>query len=292
MELRILHPEDLDAVLDTFHRAFADYIVELNLSRGDLLHMMTRRGADLRTSAGAFEGDTMVAVMVVAIDDFESIPSAYDVFTGVVPAARGHGLARRLFETAMPAVRARGATRFVLEVIERNAPAVHSYRQVGFVERRRLRVFAFDRIATVSPAIEVREVTLDAAFASIPERVVQPSWQNSDASIRRVADEVVALQAREHDRTVGVAFCLPRNRDVAQLHVEPGRFEVVQALMAESRARIVGPGLLRIVNVDANVEWLCDALAAIATEEYPSQSEMVREIPEQPTAPDGTTLSP
>lgn len=292
MELRILHPDDLDAVLDTFHRAFADYVVELNLSRSDLLHMMTRRGADLRVSVGAFEGETMVAVMVVATDDFESIPSAYDVFTGVVPAARGHGLARRLFETAIPAVQARGATRFVLEVIEKNAPAVHSYRQVGFVERRRLRVFAFDQITAAPPAIEVREAELDAAFASIPVRAVQPSWQNSDASIRRVQDEVVALQAREDDRTVGVAFCLPRNRDVAQLHVEPGRRDVVQALMAASRARIIGPGLLRIVNVDASVEWLCDALAAIATEEYPSQFEMVRAICEQPPALDCATLSP
>jgi ribosomal protein S18 acetylase RimI-like enzyme len=278
MELRTLDASDLDAVISTFHRAFADYIVTLQLSRDDLLHMMTRRGADLSVSSGAFDGDTMVAVMVVAVETFESVVSAYDVFTGVVPEARGHGLARKLFGASMPAVRARGAERFVLEVIEQNEPAVHSYRKAGFVERRRLRVFAFDDLAPAPTGIDVQDTDLESAFALIPVRSAEPSWQNSDASIRRVVGDVVALRAVERGRTVGVALCVPRNRDVPQLHVERGRADVVHALLASASARNLTPGPLRVVNVDARASWLCEALAGLATEEYPSQFEMVRSL--------------
>ena len=276
MDLRTLGPGDLDAVFDCFHRAFADYTVPLRLSRDDLVFMTKRRGADLTVSAGAFDGDTMVAVMVVALDTFEGVPSAYDIFTGVAPEARGQALARRLFDTAMPALRARGAERFVLEVIESNAPAVHSYRKIGFVERRRLRVFAFDTIAAGPLAVD--EVGVDMGFDSIPVRSAAPSWQNSDASIRRVADDMVALRVDEAGRTPGIAFCSPLSRDLPQIHVEPDRADVVHSLVAAARARIVGEGPLRVINVDAGATWLCDALAALATEEYPSQFEMVRAI--------------
>lgn len=283
MELRTLDTSGLDAVITTFHRAFADYVVPLQLSRDDLLHMMIRRGADLSVSSGAFVGDTMVAVMVVAVESFESVVSAYDVFTGVVPEARGHGLAHKLFETSMPAVRTRGAERFVLEVIEQNEPAVHAYRKAGFGERRRLRVFAFDGFAPVPAGIAVHEMELEQAFTATPVRSAEPSWQNSDASIRRVAGDVVALRAVERGRTTGIALCVPRNRDVPQLHVERGRTDVVHALLAAARARTLTPGLLRAVNVDARASWLCEALAGLATEEYPSQFEMVRSL-----VPEGT----
>ena len=144
MELRLLQTTDLDDVVGTFQRAFADYIVKLHLDRDALLKMMTRRGADLSLSAGAFENAEMKAVMVVALDHFDGAITAYDVFTGVVPDARGQGLAARLFDVAIPACLQRGAHRFLLEVIEDNEPAVRTYRKMGFNQRRRLRIFTLE----------------------------------------------------------------------------------------------------------------------------------------------------
>lgn len=276
MDLRTLRADDLDAVIDTFQRAFADYVVDLKLSRDDLVFMMKRRGADLGCSVGAFDGDAMVAVMVVAVDAFEGIPSAYDVFTGVVPEARGRGLARRMFETAMPAVRRRNAERFVLEVITENEAAVHSYVKAGFAERRLLRVFAYDTIEANDRTVD--EIPLDEAFRTLPPRSARPSWQNSDDSIRRVADQVVALRVAEGGRNVGVAFAVPASRDVPQIHVEDDRPDVLQALLAAARARNVGQGPLRVVNVDAGAKDFAEALAALADEEYPPQFEMARAI--------------
>lgn len=273
LDLRTLTPSDHDAVIDCFQRSFADYVVPLDLPPDELEFMMARRGADLECSVGAFDGPEMVAVMVVAVDAFEGIPSAYDVFTGVVPSARGAGLARRLFETAVPVVRRRNAERFVLEVITENEAAVRSYVKAGFAERRLLHVFAFDTIEANGIPVEV--VSLDAAFASCPPRSARPSWQNSDASIRRAADHVVGLRVREDGATVGVAFACPRSRDVPQIHVATGRDDVLQALLAEARARNEGEGPLRVVNVDAGARDFAAALAAIADEEYPPQFEMV-----------------
>ena len=283
MELCTLTSADRDAVIDCFHRAFADYIVELKLSRDELIFMMDRRGADLECSVGAFEGDTMVAVMVVAVDAFEGVPSAYDVFTGVDPVARGQSLARRMFETALPAVRRRNAERFVLEVVTENAAAVHSYVKAGFAERRLLRVFAFD---TIEPNdLTVDEISVDEAFATRPPLCARPSWQNSDASIRRSGDEIVALRVHGGDRTLGVAFDCPRSRDVPQIHVVDGRPDVLQALLAEARERNLGDGPLRVINVDGGAKEFGDALALLADDEYLSQFEMVLPIDPSITTP-------
>jgi len=59
---------------------------------------------------------------------------AYNSSTGVAPAHRRGGLARRLVDAVIASVPAR---RYVLEVIETNAPAVALYRAAGFGLARR-----------------------------------------------------------------------------------------------------------------------------------------------------------
>ncbi len=275
MELRCLTSTDLDAVVDTFQRAFSDYVVDMKLSRDDLLHLMTRRGAELTMSAGAFDGEAMVAVMVVAPGEFESIPSAYDVFTGVVPEARGRGLARALFDVARPAARARGARRFLLEVIESNEPALRAYRAVGFKARRRLRVFSIDDVAGPSNSnIHVVGSPLADDWPAVTTRSADPSWQNDDASLRRVAGDVVVLRATEGPQTVGVALYLPRSRDVAQVHVDAGRADALHGLLNAARDYDGSDAPIRLVNVDAAAEWLCERLVALGAVEKVAQWEM------------------
>ena len=279
MHIRLLHETDIDDVVTTFQRAFADYIVKVQLDHDALMHMMQRRGADLSVSAGAFVDGQMKAVMVVALGELEAVYSAYDVFTGVVPDARGQGLAARLFEAAVPACVTRGATRFVLEVIEDNKPAVRAYRKIGFRERRRLRIFAFEHRLTSPSGVKVTMTSVDDALVTLRTRSAVPSWQNSDASIRRAGDAVMALRAEQSGRSMGSIFCVPATADVPQVHVEAGQARVLQALLAAAQSKIEVDGPIRLVNVDASAKWLCDTLLDLGATERQGQFEMEWSLP-------------
>jgi RimJ/RimL family protein N-acetyltransferase len=57
-----------------------------------------------------------------------------DLFMGVLPAWRGHGLGGRLLREALAAADAFGYLRIELGVFASNAPAAALYRKAGFVE--------------------------------------------------------------------------------------------------------------------------------------------------------------
>lgn len=68
------------------------------------------------------------------------------VYMGVIPAARGQGLGRRIIDFALDVAARGGAERLVLAVDAANTHAVAAYRAAGFVEWDRRIVFA--RLAT------------------------------------------------------------------------------------------------------------------------------------------------
>ena len=238
MQFRALHAADFQLVHRTFLRAFDDYEIPVHLSADELRRLLARRGAELGLSVGAFDGEDMVAVMAVAMDTYEEIVTAYDVFTGVIPSHRGRGLAGQLFDAALPALIECGARRFLLEVIQSNDAAVRAYERAGFAIRRDFRCYEVDtdRVDSLEPGSGIKIVP--GHFADIEEygewRDWMPSWQNSDNAIRRALDEPVLLEAHVDSTPVGYAVVMLQARDVAQLVVHDSH-----------RRRGVGSALLR-----------------------------------------------
>ncbi len=285
MEIRTLTEADRPLLHPLFLEAFGDYAVALRPDAGRFARMLVRRGVALERSVGAFDGGRLVAAMAVAVGDWLGAPTAYDVFTGVVPSHRGRGLAGALLDHAAPRLAADGYRRFLLEVLRDNAPAIRAYERAGFVAGRRLECFELPaaelpRAGGPFEVVELERPDPEAARAFADWR---PSWQNSDDAVRRGAEGRVVLAARDSadgGRTVGHAVLYPAEADLAQLAVAPAhrRRGAATALLAAARKHLAPDAALRAGNVPADAAPDLALWRALGARVFASQQEMERAL--------------
>jgi len=256
--IRTLHHDDFDAVFTAFGEAFSDYVIPLSPTREQLQEMLTRRGWAPHLSAGVFDGTRMVAFTLNGFDD----RVAYDSGTGVVPSHRRRGLGREMTDFVLPLLRDAGAERYVLEVIESNAPAIALYRAAGFHETRKLQCWTY---AADAPSAEpIARGSMHPAYCD-----VAPSWQNSTASIRRAHDRFEVIGGDD-----GYAVVFPSSGDLAQLAVAPtARRRGLGTRLLRDAATIAGKPL-RIINVDDRASNIAAFLQAAGARRTIRQLEM------------------
>jgi ribosomal protein S18 acetylase RimI-like enzyme len=260
--IRTLRAADFDEIHRAFVEAFSDYVVPMKPAPEALREMFTRRGWVPELSSGVFEGDRLVAFTINGLDG----TSGYDTGSGVIPSHRRRGLARQTMEHSIELLRKARATRYVLEVLEPNVAAAALYREVGFAETRRLDCWTlpvpFGAAPHPSPLPEgERGLWWD----------VQPSWQNSTASILRARDHYVVLGDDD-----GYAIVFPSTGDVPQFAVRrEARRRGLGTRLLQDAAAIAGKPL-RIINVDARGEGMAAFLAALGAQRFVRQIEMER----------------
>ena len=274
MELRSLTSDDLEAMLGAFLAAFGDYAVELRMDLAKLERMTRRRGIDFGASVGVFDPEAdgaMVAVQATGVGEWEGERAGYDIFTGVAPSHRGRGLAGAMLEHSKPRLAERGARRFVLEVLQSNAPAIRAYRGAGFELAREFECFdGLERVEDRSGgAVEVRRVEAPDWAALEAWFDWRPSWQNSVASMRRAGGDVETFAAVVAGETAGYAIVEPIDGDLAVLAVDPRhrRRGVGAALVARSASR-------RTVNVPADATGDLAFWSALGADRFVRQYEM------------------
>lgn len=159
MKLRSLEHESFDVIHAAFMEAFSDYVVKLAPPPAALREMLTRRGWMPRLSAGAYDGERLVAFTLNGLDG----DRGYDSGTGVVPSHRRRGLARETMEWSKSALREAGARTYVLEVLEANAKAEALYRDCGFAVTRTLRCWKYES----SSRAEARPTSIRAEWCDV-----------------------------------------------------------------------------------------------------------------------------
>ncbi|MBK5260350.1 MAG: GNAT family N-acetyltransferase [Thermoanaerobaculia bacterium] len=237
MNIQPLTPAHFDALLDCFNAAFADYYVPLHLNADQLRSMLARRGYVPELSFAGFDDARMIAFVLNCADG----EVAYNTGTGTLPEARGAGAAKALMETSIEHLRVSGLREYRLEVIDANRPAIGLYERLGFTLQRPLDCWS---VTIDSPAPRFERGTEPERFASWWS--VEPSWQNSSASIRRAREEHVILGDQR-----GCLVVFPSSGDVPQLAVDPDeRRRGLGRALVESAAALAGRPL-RFINVDA-----------------------------------------
>ena len=280
---RSLRADDFDAIHHAFVEAFSDYVVPMKPAPEALREMFTRRGWVPELSSGVFEGKRLVAFTINGLDG----TTGYDTGSGVVPSHRRRGLARKTMEHSFELLRKAGVTRYVLEVLEPNVAAAALYREVGFAETRRLDCWTLEVPSPRSGG--ERAKVRGGARTTIPFSAVsqagplaegekelswwdvQPSWQNSTASILRARDRYVVLG---DDDSYAIVF--PATGDVPQFAVrqEARRRGLGTRLLQDAAATAGKP--LRVLNVDARDEGMAAFLAALGAQRFVRQIEMER----------------
>ena len=190
---RALPPAALTALVN---RAFADYIVPVQLLCDDLVAMIARDDILIEASHVACVAGEPVGVALVAMRPRRKGLRTRLATMGVVPEGRRQGAGRALLRRVMDEARVRGARTLQLEVLARNAPARLLYDAHGFLPRRRLVSFTLAGTPLHSrPAgrvhlqpIGVREaLALFAACTAEEMAEAAPPWQIDAASLVRVA---------------------------------------------------------------------------------------------------------
>lgn len=244
--IRTLTESDLPAAHEAFLDAFSDYVVPLAPPRDRFLELLRRRGVLPEASVAVFDDGRMVAFTLNGVEGNR----AYDSGTGVVISHRRRGLGREVMLAAVEVLKTRGCTSYVLEVLESNTAARELYRTLGFVETRGLQCWSFDAPKEDAEAVASAE----------------PSWQNSDASIARAADEHVKLGDAD-----GSVILFPETGDLAQM-----RGRVTTRLLTAARERAQKP--LRIINVDERDLALAAFLQRAGAVKTVRQFEMVADF--------------
>ena len=238
-----------------FAEAFSDYAVPMAMTPEVLERMQRRRGYDPAASFGAYVDDRLVGFVLTCRDG----DRVYNSGTGVAPAHRRGGVARDLLEAVIASV---GARPYVLEVLEDNAKAIAFYRSAGFAVTRRLQCWTY-----AGPRAPLPEL---AAVPDLPGDV-EPSWQNSAASLARAIEPHAIVGDAD-----GHAAVFPSNGDLPRLVVAPGarRRGLGTRLLAGASARAQAP--LRILNVDAAATGVAAFLDAAGCRPTVAQLEMIR----------------
>ena len=207
-------PVDPDRLHAAFLEAFADYAMDATeTSEERLLLRMRKNAVDYNLSPGLYDKDQLVGFTLIGIDDWGGYLTAYDAGTGIVPALRKRGWARKMFDYALPSLRERGVERFALEVLQQNEPAIKAYRKSGFEISRELKCYSAQgdelRSKADSSTIEIRAIDREVLSKLEPSADWLPSFENRFSAVDAIPDHVKISGAFEGGMCVGVTAYSP-----------------------------------------------------------------------------------
>lgn len=168
--------------------------------------------ADTGSIHSAYDGDRLVGFTLIGIDTVEDDLTAYDAGTGIVPDFRGKGLAKAMFDHALPILRSRGVTRFLLKVLQSNEPAIKAYQKSGFEIVRELKCFVAEteslRQLTSNTSISIRPIDPATFESLIPEADWSPSFENRFTAHVAIPDQMAFLGAYDGEDCIGaISYC-------------------------------------------------------------------------------------
>ncbi len=263
IEVRSLAGVDFETMTEAFNDAFSDYDIPAKYTTEYLTNLVIRRGYRPDLAVGAFDGDRLVGFVFNCLDGDE----AYNSGTGTAISHRRRGIARQLMQRSIETLPAK---RYILEVIDTNTRAEALYRELGFVETRRLQCWTFRSGGRRPSAVRAAEGDCPPLQSIRSWYDFAPAWQNDMPSIRRASEQYIIIG----DENCG-AVVFPSNGDVPLLAVSPSarRRGLGRALLEQAAARVGKP--LRIMNVEDSVAGFLERCGA---ERFVRQIEMVRNI--------------
>lgn len=242
----------------TMVEAFSDYHLDMSYMTSERSWLRNvKSGVHYECSVGAYDGQKMVGLTFVGLDDHRGEKSAYDAATGIIPAYRGQAIAKGMFDHILPRLRERGVSKFLLEVLKPNEAAIRAYTKTGFKPVREFACFDLLRDSYVASDLSDNEFEvrlIDKPEVQEFEYLVdwQPSWENSFAGMDRIPDELIRLGAFSGDQCVGTLVYYPLLQWIMCLLVkkEFRRKGVASGLMASLMGSLEGTNRVKINNID------------------------------------------
>lgn len=277
LAITTLERESVENITHTFNQAFSDYLIPLQLSPEQMRQKIRTEGIQLPYSIGAFDGEKLVGFILHGLDEISGEKVIYNGGTGVIPSHRGHGITTAMYRFAIPRLQKVGVRKHLLEVIEGNVPAKHSYEKVGFRDIRKLSAFRNNNAVPEANAarIEVLDEVPDlAGFGD-----AQPTWQNNVAAVLRDKAQHSILGAYIKDELAGYAIYATESGRVKQMGVKEKyrRQKIGSTLMHYIKTHTPASQLL-FSNVDNRCRDVFLFLQSLGFEKILEQFEMEMQV--------------
>lgn len=218
-----LEGESLDVILDAFNAGFADYSLPMHVTMDQLQRKIQEERIDLSISVGMYSGDTLVGVILHAIDNFRGRLMVWNGGTAIIPKFRGHQGVDRMYEAILPEIKERGCRHVLLEVLKDNTRAHRVYERIGFRNIRSLISFKAPAKSVVGQSSHVKINQIPARSLTMPA-----DWRNSLVSwqfgppISSLDESIyLAFEAFESRRKVGTCLIRTDKNRLIQWAVHP-----------------------------------------------------------------------
>jgi len=269
-----------------FLEAFADYAMDASGTTEERMLLRMRKNAvDYELSPGLYDDARLVGFTLIGIDTWGGCLTAYDAGTGIVPSFRNQGWARKMFDHALPALRARGVHRFALEVLQQNEAAIAAYRKSGFEIVRELRCFIADaetlRALPDAPDLRIEPIDTRRFRALTGEAEWIPSFENRFTTVDAISDQVTIFGAWRGEECVGtIAYAPQLNWFLSLLVRRAARRHGVGRALVRHLAHHLPEGATRLaaLNVDGDDVGMQAFFTELGFEPLIDQYEMRRTL--------------
>jgi GNAT superfamily N-acetyltransferase len=268
-----------DALLHTFNESFSDYLVKMQLTKEQLERKFISDSIDLKLSAGAYEDGKLIGFILHGINDIGRHKIAYNAGTGVIPKKRGYNLTRKMYGFILPLLEKEGVTKCILEVLEKNIPAIKAYKAIGYALKRELVCFkGIPKITgTSAKHKDITEIkNIDWSKIS-PFWDWEPSWQNSITAMRNLGghNKIVGIYLKT--KLVAYISYNPLNNRVAQFAVHQSHRRKGYAKALFQYVSNANNTELSIINIDIRSSSTITFLGSIGLFPYIYQYEMEKD---------------
>jgi len=266
--------------------ALSDYQMDASGTTEERLLLRAKKNAvDYDASVGAYDGKQLVGFTMIGIDTVGGTRTAYDAGTGIIPAFRQQGLARKMFEHTLPRLRDLGVSQFLLEVLQGNDPAIKVYTKSGFEIVREFRCYAAE-VASLQALPGVADLEIRSISPAIFHRMVTgadwtPSFENRFSVIDTIPKHVTSYGAFIGDTCAGTIAYAPQLHWLLTLFVDtPYRRRGVGAALIRHLSATLPASAKRLtaLNVDGADEGMQSFLQSIGFAHLIDQYEMARTI--------------
>ncbi len=250
---------DFEVVHSAFIDAFSNYEVPFELTVQELSYMLERRGYATRFSYGAFYNNQLVGFVLNAVVDVKGLLTAYDTGTGIVQEFQGKGVAKKLLNFTIEKLKNQGVQQYQLEVIKTNQKAFQLYKSLRFQISNDYDFYVFSKSKLLNkgsksiPNVSFEETNLPKWEEAENFLSIDPSWQNSIASIERKRSHFITLSVLFKEEFIGYGIIERHTGDIPQMVIHPNyrRKGIGSKLMGEL-VRLSTSEKIKMINIKSN----------------------------------------
>lgn len=282
LKIKLLSNIPVEQVHQAFVDAFSNYEVPIQMPFEKFVEMMKTRDLNPDFSVGCFDGDFLVGFILTGYRELNGLKVCYDGGTGVIKAYQRKGIGEMLLKELLPILPEKQISRFVLEVLENNTPAIKLYQKHGFVKTRNLECFEMvkhelrpvpDRgfgITVTNPATLIHNEELYLLYP--------PTWQNEIQSVLNVSENYTCISLACSSKILGYGFIHKTKGDIPQIGIlEEWKNWGLEAHLIAELARHTNSEKITVLNVEAE-NYLGETLRKLGFKNFVNQWEMVLEM--------------